>query len=468
MRKLFFILTLLLFHFFSVKAQELIQEQFDYEGATLQEWIVPDGVSFITLNAVGAMGGTTQVGTTRYFGGGGAQVIGDFPVAPRSRIIMLVGGIGSSNLQQAGGGGGTFVFIEDNSSSYILPNGIRVRPLVVAGGGGGAYLSSASGKNDANGNSPGSDLEEGNSTTLSGGINGYGGEGADPGGGGGLFGDGTGGGTTGGKSILYSLGEGGVSTSASLNGGFGGGGAGYPGVGSGGGGGWSGGAAGVGERGGGGGSYNSSPIADTKDIIPGGRSGNFGTGRVVIGYYVTVLPLKLGSFSAHLQSSGIMLRWNTSLELNASHFEVEKSSDGRNFLTIGQVAAAGNSNTTKAYSFTDSRPLSGVNHYRLKMVDSDGRFTYSKIVVIRTGSTNVSLQLFPNPATTTIQLQTAIKGSLTIFIYDTNGKQVSSVNAKGEGAATSLPINVSTLKKGIYYIKVQGEHESQTASFMKN
>lgn len=465
MRKLFYIVAILLLHVSTVKAQEFIQEQFDYAGATIQEWIVPDGVSFLTINAVGAQGGNTQVGTRVYRGGGGAQVIGDFPITPGSKIIMVVGGIGSSNLQQAGGGGGTFVFVEDNSSPYALPDGTRITPLLVAGGGGGAYLS------ESNGVSPGNDEEEGSNTkvgssTLYGGTGGSGGQGADAGGGGGFLGNGDGSGNTAGKSYLNSF-AGGVSTTPSLNGGFGGGGAGYPGTGSGGGGGWSGGAAGRSQRGGGGGSFNGSPIEDSKLNSPGGNAGNFGTGRVIISYYIGVLPLKLTSFTAHQQQSGVTLRWNTAQERNTSHFEIQKSTDGRNFSTIGQAAAAGYSHAFTSYSFTDSRPLSKVNHYRLKMVDNDGKVAYSKVVVVRTEIAGIQLQVFPNPATSGIQLQTGIKGDLQIMIYDAKGRQVKRLLAKNEGISTSFSIDVSYLNKGIYYVKVLGENELQTTSFIK-
>ncbi|MEK7226351.1 MAG: LamG domain-containing protein, partial [Bacteroidota bacterium] len=78
------------------------------------------------------------------------------------------------------------------------------------------------------------------------------------------------------------------------------------------------------------------------------------------------LPLKLGDFTAVRKPAGIQLNWETITEQNVSHFEIERSSDGSSFNTIGQVTARGNSTDKQYYTFTDQQPAAGTNFYRLK------------------------------------------------------------------------------------------------------
>jgi hypothetical protein len=478
MRKLLILLTLLLCYVFSVKAQNTLT--FGPAG-TLQEWIVPDGVFEIYLIANGAQGGSVGSGTTK-LGGRGAQTAGLFFVTPGDRIIMLVGEMGAGDGTRAGGGGGTFVMKVDPTSPYQLPDGTGITPLMIAGGGGGAYnlTTAIADVNKGSAETSGNSIARsgiGSPRTLRGGTDGEGGEGWAAGGGGGFLTDGESLHPAGAAAASFGMsflnGGSGGSPASALRGGFGGGGAGFvDGVdadgntiygGSGGGGGYSGGAAGRQQRGGGGGSYNAA--IDTTIEITSGQ--NAGHGSVIINYSVAVLPLKLQSFSAHLQQADVILRWVTSQERHTSHFEIERSTDGKRFIKIAEVGASENSNSAKAYSYLDLRPAAKVNHYRLKMVDIDGKSTYSKIVVVRLESVDGKIQVFPNPAISSMHLQTALKGSLQINIYDTKGSLVKSLAAKNSNNVISLPIDVSGLNRGIYYLKVQSEDGMQTASFVK-
>lgn len=100
-------------------------------------------------------------------------------------------------------------------------------------------------------------------------------------------------------------------------------------------------------------------------------------------YCATVLPLTLKSFSASQPTATTtLLKWTTSSEQNTSHFDIEASQSGANFGLIDRVAAAGNSSSDINYSYTHTNPFRNTTYYRLKMVDIDGKFTYSKIVSV--------------------------------------------------------------------------------------
>lgn len=97
----------------------------------------------------------------------------------------------------------------------------------------------------------------------------------------------------------------------------------------------------------------------------------------------TVLPVTLVSFGVRKSAEGNTLNWQTTSESESSRFSIEKSSDFRSFRSIGTVTAAGQSNTILNYAFTDTAPSEGHNYYRLKMIDRDETFSYSRVISIK-------------------------------------------------------------------------------------
>ncbi|MBS1509405.1 MAG: T9SS type A sorting domain-containing protein [Bacteroidetes bacterium] len=181
------------------------------------------------------------------------------------------------------------------------------------------------------------------------------------------------------------------------------------------------------------------------------------------------LPLNLGDFYASKQSSGIVLNWQTLNEANTAYFDIEHSSNGIEFNSIGKVNASGFSSNSKTYSFTDAQPYTGTNYYRLKMVDIDGRLTYSRIVVIKNNTTDIKIEVFPNPVADLLQLQLpAQQKQLThLYITDASGKIVytKEIILNAGNNATSIP--VSYFPAGLYRITIENNDGKQTTSFMK-
>lgn len=92
------------------------------------------------------------------------------------------------------------------------------------------------------------------------------------------------------------------------------------------------------------------------------------------------LPVRLVSFSGKRVGTQLLLGWQTTFESNSDYFAVERSSDAKSFETLGRVASRGFSDSFQSYGFTDEAPTKGVNYYRLRQVDRDGKFEYSKIL----------------------------------------------------------------------------------------
>lgn len=117
----------------------------------------------------------------------------------------------------------------------------------------------------------------------------------------------------------------------------------------------------------------------------GGGGGNSGM----------TLPVNLLSFTGSLQpDKQVYLKWETAEEQHTSHFSVERSTDGARFVAIGKVKAAGTG--AHSYHFTDPSPAAGNNYYRLRMIDTDGKFSISKLVHIRAAYSNIAVRIAPN------------------------------------------------------------------------
>jgi hypothetical protein len=170
------------------------------------------------------------------------------------------------------------------------------------------------------------------------------------------------------------------------------------------------------------------------------------------------LPIKLLSFTGKLQNENVKLNWYTSFEQNSKGFEIEKSLDGINFRKIGFVAGAGNSNSTRTYSFTDPQRAVEFNYYRLKLVDIDNTFDNSDVVLVKNAFGKQDVYLAGNPITNSINIQFAKtpNGKVAVSIYDLKGSKIYDATYNNY-TQTSLQINTANklLAHGVYSVKVE-------------
>ncbi len=113
-----------------------------------------------------------------------------------------------------------------------------------------------------------------------------------------------------------------------------------------------------------------------------------------------LLPVRLLSFAAVKDGNTVKVSWKSAEEINSSEYIVQRSADGISFTNIGTITAKG---FASDYSFTDANPLTGSNFYRLKQVDKDGKFVYSKVVKINFTKLP-GIRISPNPASSYIYL----------------------------------------------------------------
>ncbi|HMT97469.1 MAG TPA: T9SS type A sorting domain-containing protein, partial [Ferruginibacter sp.] len=182
----------------------------------------------------------------------------------------------------------------------------------------------------------------------------------------------------------------------------------------------------------------------------------------LVGDCYMILPVKLAAFTGRREGKINHLYWKTFTEMNLSHFEIERKLLNGQYISIGRVAANGNSTQLLTYEFKDDRPVLNQNFYRLKMLDIDGRFTYSNIVMIANESGR-ELFVYPNPARDYINISFAGKENrnYTLKCYDATGRLIA------EQKYTATPGNALQLKRtqamppGTYLLHIKDEVTGQ-------
>jgi hypothetical protein len=179
----------------------------------------------------------------------------------------------------------------------------------------------------------------------------------------------------------------------------------------------------------------------------------------------TVLPVELSSFSASLVNNGVRLNWRTETEVNNYGFEIEREVGSRQSVVskwdvIGFVEGHGNSNSPKEYLFIDDEITSGQYAYRLKQIDNDGKFEYSKIIEIDVDAP-LEFELsqnYPNPfnPSTTIKFSLPITSNVKLSVFNILGEEVQIlVNDTKEAGVYTINFDVSQLNSGIYFYKLE-------------
>ncbi|QHT71539.1 T9SS type A sorting domain-containing protein [Rhodocytophaga rosea] len=178
-----------------------------------------------------------------------------------------------------------------------------------------------------------------------------------------------------------------------------------------------------------------------------------------IGSEILPLPIELLYFKANLVNGVVQLDWATASEKDNDYFTIEKSTDSKQFEAFLEVDAIGNSQQVQTYTAPDANPLSPVTYYRLKQTDIDGKFTYSKIVAIHSGS-KASLSVTPLTEKQ-IRLSYYLPQSkdAVLSLYDTKGVLVWNKSVSGNSALQAEIIKLS-YPSGMYLLTMQQAGEA--------
>ncbi|WP_254411179.1 T9SS type A sorting domain-containing protein [Dyadobacter diqingensis] len=208
--------------------------------------------------------------------------------------------------------------------------------------------------------------------------------------------------------------------------------------------------------------YRITIATNTAILMSGSTASNFNDGARCNMSNPSPLPVTLISFSVKKKTEGrsAALSWITSSETNSDRFEIERSQSGKSWNKIGDVESSGESAVQINYSFDDIQPLSGENLYRLRMVDKDGTFAYSRIQSVKFEGIGTDLSVYPNPSTDKLIVPDH-KTVTEIVMSSLNGNTVYKSTSFATGGGF---IDVKSLAKGLYIVKVTHQDGTITTS----
>jgi hypothetical protein len=226
------------------------------------------------------------------------------------------------------------------------------------------------------------------------------------------------------------------------------------------------------------------------DICAGKTSGSangfylaFGAGNVPLLSYtngsmyvksfgpLAVLPLRLTAFNGRIEKGDGLLNWKSEEEINTQSFIIERSTDGRKYIAAGTVQAV-NENGMHQYAFTDKQvDQLGVSviYYRLKQVDIDGRSTYSRVLMLQVDKSANRVQCYPNPVTSETTLSITLDKAETVQarIIDNGGNVIQAQHWALSAGTTAIPVDLSQLAKGLYYIEIKSQSIKKQLALVK-
>lgn len=170
----------------------------------------------------------------------------------------------------------------------------------------------------------------------------------------------------------------------------------------------------------------------------------------------SLLPVVLTEFNVAANNNTALITWTTASEYNCNFFEIQRSSDLTNWISISQITGQGFSNQAHVYNFTDLNPMVE-NYYRLKQVDFDGRFNYTPFKrvtfkILQSENIENIITLYPNPATAEINIQSVVEFEKldinNITVYSLTGNIIYSSEARGKYHR----IQLESFMPGVYII----------------
>ncbi|NNJ55886.1 MAG: tandem-95 repeat protein, partial [Bacteroidia bacterium] len=205
---------------------------------------------------------------------------------------------------------------------------------------------------------------------------------------------------------------------------------------------------------------------DSNNIAPTGIMNNGETEDYLIN--LSPVPVELLYFEAVKKGNDAMLTWSTATEINNSHFDIQRTTPGQQWETIGRVKGAGNSVFINDYNFVDENPFKGVNYYRLKQVDFDGAYEYSNVELLKFDATE-SISVYPNPTRDVVNVSYGnyFDENVSIIIVDVLGKElVRRTLNEDDYQRTEVQINVSDFDAGYYFLTVHTDDEIKTVKLL--
>jgi 2-polyprenyl-6-methoxyphenol hydroxylase-like FAD-dependent oxidoreductase len=191
-----------------------------------------------------------------------------------------------------------------------------------------------------------------------------------------------------------------------------------------------------------------------------------------VGGTLSSLPISIEYFKGSKKTNGNLLDWKvTCTNTPGLTMQLERSEDSRRFTAINSITATA-VRCLQPFDYTDNAPKAGMNYYRLRMTDADGKVSYSSIVSILNKDQGFSLVSFsPNPVTNMalLNVASAKNSKMDIIVTDMTGKKVIREVVQLVAGSNQVNLNLSALSQGAYQVTGYTEDgEIKTLRFVKN
>lgn len=183
-------------------------------------------------------------------------------------------------------------------------------------------------------------------------------------------------------------------------------------------------------------------------------------------YIPTALPVNLLSFDGKIQGEQSLLQWKIAMEKNISHYNLQRSVDGRAFSTLYKQVATTKNGEEKTYNYADAFPFEGANYYRLEIVNEDTKKEYSHVVLLYFRHSEGSVVIYPNPAGHMLNVRYSLTTAISLRVTDMRGATVLEKSSEEGNNTVGLPIN--NLAAGMYTLQINGsDGYKQSLRFVK-
>lgn len=213
--------------------------------------------------------------------------------------------------------------------------------------------------------------------------------------------------------------------------------------------------------------YNLTGSKEYEIAGPFNVSGETWAGTYTYGWVYGPLPVSLISFTSTTNKNGsVELNWVTSSEQDNAYFQVERSTNGTEWLPCGMVQGNGTTQQIQSYTHTVSGLASGVVYFRLKQVDFSGKFEYSDIIAA-TITSPIEVSAYPNPVNGVLHVKTiGLHQAGQVVVLNSFGQIVLTTGLQAENSITEL--DLSLLTNGLYIVKVTSQETSAEIKVLKN
>jgi Secretion system C-terminal sorting domain len=180
-----------------------------------------------------------------------------------------------------------------------------------------------------------------------------------------------------------------------------------------------------------------------------------------------VLSVSILDFTAKFFNSSVKLDWSTANEKDNSHFDIERSLDGKSFSKIGQVKGNGTTTQTRDYTYSDINNSNKTTYYRLKQVDLDGKTSFSKVVSVNSGLRIGKTKVYPTLVNDWITVDLNAPNNVELIVSDILGRLILSKKVENTEGPLSLNLDLNNLTKGMYFMSIKSNFGVETVKIQK-